>query len=106
MLSGYDFAEISLWSLVWEKIIFGLLPNTRAEGWRMLYCSLMVTYQRSWFMNLLPSCCDFAEISFWSLVLEKKLNLNFYGLLPNTEGKSLENALLILNGGISEKFDY
>ena len=81
---------------------FGLLPNTRAEGWRTLYCSLMATYQRSWFMNLLPSCCDFfAEISFWSLVLKKKLN--FFGPLPNTEDKSLENALLFLNGDIAEK---
>ena len=52
-------------------------------------------------MNLLPSCCDFAEISFWSLVLEKKLN--FFGRLPNTEDKSLENALLFLNGDIAEK---
>ena len=32
VLSGYDFAEISLWSLVWKKKLnfFGLLPNTRA----------------------------------------------------------------------------
>ena len=44
---------------------------------------------------------DFAEISFWSLVLEK--TLNFFGLLPNTEDKSLENALLFLNGDIAEK---
>ena len=39
---------------------------------------------------------------FW----KRKKKLNFYGLLPNTEGKSLENALLFLNGDRSEKFDY
>ena len=36
----------------------------------------------------------------------KKLNFFAIGLLPNTEGKSLENALLFLNGDRSEKFDY
>ena len=40
-------------------------------------------------------------ISLWSLVLKKKLN--FFGPLPNTEDKSLENALLFLNGDIAEK---
>jgi hypothetical protein len=88
VLSGYDFAEISLWSLVWEKKLnfFGLLPNTRAEGWRTLYGFLMATYQRSWFMNLLPSCCDFAEISFWSLVLKKKTQF----LWPTSEHRGQE----------------
>ena len=81
-----------------------LWPTSEHKGRRLenaIYCSLMATYQRSWFMNLLPSCCDFAEISFWSLVLKKKLN--FFGPLPNTEDKSLENALLFLNGDIAEK---
>ena len=32
-----------------------------------------------------------------------KKKLNFFGLLPNTEDKSLENALLFLNGDIAEK---
>ena len=45
----------------WEKFnFFGLRPNTRAGGWRSMYCCLTVTYQRSLFMNLLPSHYDFA----------------------------------------------
>ena len=51
-------------------------------------------------------CCDFAEICLWSLVLEKKKKINFYGLLPNKEGKSLENALLFLSGDILEKLSF
>jgi len=42
----------------------------------------------------------------WFKFWKRKKKLNFYGLLPNTEGKSLENALLFLNGDRSEKFDY
>ena len=39
---------------------------------------------------------------FW----KRKKKLNLYGLLLNKEGKSLENALLFVNGDRSEKFDY
>ena len=35
MLSGYDFTEISLWSLVWEKKTKFLWPTSEHKG-RML----------------------------------------------------------------------
>jgi len=40
-----------------------------------------------------------------SLVFEKKKR-NFFGLLPNTESNSLENALSFLNGDILEKLSF
>ena len=36
----------------------------------------------------------------------EKKKLNFFGLLPNTESNSLENALLFLNGDILEKLSF
>ena len=40
-----------------------------------------------------------------SLVFEEKKR-NFFGLLPNTESNSLENALSFLNGDILEKLSF
>ena len=35
MLSGYDFAEISLWSLVWKKKTKFLWPTSEHKGIRL-----------------------------------------------------------------------
>ena len=99
-------------SLVFEKKkrnFFGLLPNTESNS---LENALL-------FLNVNGDIAEKLQWLFmWSFVvviLQKSVSghwfwgnkkLNFFGLLLNTEGKSLENALLFLNGDRSEKFDY
>ena len=57
-------------------------------------------YKRNLYSNLVSYAADLL-ISLQSSAISQKLN--FFGLVLNTEGKTLTSALLILIGGISKK---